>query len=171
MEVTVLDASGQSGCQFVLHPASGPDLLPVSFLEEPVSFYPEGVYRISYAPDSLSVYACTAEALPVRILSCTPVRTGPPEGTGGIKPPRRHCVQTSDPYNTPWLTQIMEQLDPDLVTKYQMGTTIVYGFESAKGHYLFDCRGDLVCQNEPDEAICETPFALREPFVILVRNH
>ncbi len=170
-EVTVLDASNSSGCQYVLHPETGPDLLPVSFSTDPVSFYPEGVYRITYSLDSSSVFACTAKAVPIHIESCIPVRTGPPEGTGGIKPPRRHCAQTSDPYNTPWMSQIMDQLDPDKVTRYQMGATTVYGFQSRKGHYLFDCRGDLVCRAEPGDQPCETASALFDSVVILVRNY
>ncbi len=171
IRVTVQDASGESGCRLILHPAQGPDLLPVSFSNEPISFYPEGIYTITYTPDSTAIYACTAPAIPVHIITCTPVQTGPPEGTGGIKPPRRHCAQTSDPYRIPWMTQVMAQLDPDKVTRYQQAATTVYDFESPKGHYLFDCRGDLVCQSAPGETPCEASVQLSEPFVILVRNH
>ncbi|MBK7342519.1 MAG: hypothetical protein IPJ06_05085 [Saprospiraceae bacterium] len=172
LEVTVQDATTISGCRFVLHPASGPDLLPVSCENEEVDFYPEGVYQITYRPDSSSVFACTADAVPVHILSCHPVRTGPPPGTGGIKPPRRPCAQTIDPYSIPWMTQLMQQLDPDKVTRVQLSSGLTaYGFHSRKGFYLFDCQGSCVCMDKPGEENCKTRPDLNEPQVILVRNY
>ncbi len=170
--VTVVDATSTSGCHVLLHPEGGFDLLPVSYAEAPVDFYPEGMYQITFSPDSSAIYACTAKAIPVHILTCTPVLTGPPPGTGGIKPPKRPCTEALDPYAIPWMTQIMEQLDPDRVTRFKMTSGMtVYAFKSTKGQYLFDCQGSFVCLDKPELPLCGLSSELGEPQVILVRNY
>ena len=167
-----MDATGISGCHVVLHPENGLDLLPVSFEEAPVEFYPEGVYQISFRPDSSTIYACTSKAIPVHILECTPIRTEPPPGTAGIKPPKRPCAETQDPYRIAWMTQLMEKLDPDRVTRYKMTSGMtVYAFQSTKGLYLFDCQGSFICLDKPGASPCMPSGELLEPEVILVRNY
>lgn len=172
VQVTVVDATNTSGCHYVLHQENGLDLLPVSFAQMPVDFYPEGIYQITFTPDSSAIYACTAEAMPVHILTCNPIQAGPPPGTAGIKPPKRPCTETKDPYRIPWMTQLMEQLDPERVTRYRMtsGTT-AYAFQSTKGLYLFDCQGSFICADKSGSFLCLPIDQLAEPEVILVRNY
>lgn len=172
VHVTVSDITGTSGCHVLLHQENGPDLLPVSFEEVPVDFYPEGVYRITFRPDSSTIYACTSEAMPIHILTYSPIQVGPPPGTAGIKPPKRPCTETKDPYRIPWMTQLMEQLDPDRVTRYRLSSGMTaYAFESTKGLYLFDCQGSYICADISGSSLCLPSDQLAEPEVILVRNY
>lgn len=174
--VTVLNKAASSGCQYILHPEEGPDLLPVSFAGESVNWVQEGIYLIRYRPEPVPVFACTAEAVPVQVVGVEPVQTAPPAGTGGIRAELPACVQVIDPYQVAWMTQVMEQANPRRVVRYQLDGLTVYGFwgndrDERLPFYLFDCRGKRLCVQTDAASSCTLQERLQDEYTILIRNH
>lgn len=175
VRVTVVNRAAASGCQYILHPEEGPDLLPVSFSCEPVEWVQEGTYLIRYRPEPVPVFACTDEGMPIQVVRVEAIQTAPPSGTGGIRPEMPACVQVIDPYQVPWMTQVMEQANPRLVIRYKLDGQTVYGFygndqDERLPFYLFDCRGKRLCVQTDASSSCTLQERLQDDYTILIRN-
>jgi hypothetical protein len=170
-KVTVVDAAYLSGCRWLLRTEDGQLLLPLNYLELPCPIFAEQIWKVSYLPTESAVFACTAEATPVMLTACEPVRTEKPPGTGGIKPGMPLCAWTQDASAIPWMEQIIVQAEPTLIVRYTYFGQGAYWFESARGNYLFDCQGALICKEEANSRSCLENPDLQERFVILVKNN
>lgn len=172
----VINEASTSGCGYLLRPEAGPDLVPVSFAGDPVDWVQEGVYQVTYRPEPVPVYACTAEGIPVQVGQVEAIDTKAPPGTGGIRPEIPTCVLAIDPYQVPWMARIMEQADPKRVVRYTLDRQTVYGFWGSNEDedlpfYLFDCRGNRLCVRADDRSSCTLEERLQDAYTILTRNH
>lgn len=171
IDARCIDASYQSGCRFLFQLKDGNVLIPVAFADCECPLTPERAYRLRYEILPDEVFACTAEATPVRITYCEPLGSAVPEGTGGIKPGKPLCAWTQDPYQIPWMEQILGQTDADLVTRFVWQDGGAYYFQSPRGNYLFSCTGEELCKDSPDSTDCLGRFPLEDQYVILVKNN
>lgn len=161
-----------SGCNIILRTKEGQQFIPLQIDENSCVFQPEDVFKINFEYLTEPVYGCTLHSvLPIRILGCSLIKAGLPDGTGGIKPEKQLCTWTTDAYGIPWMAQVIGQLDPDRITRYRYYDGGAYYFESLKGYYLFDCKGIQICYDPEDATKCVTNTELRDRFVILVRNY
>lgn len=171
-EVLVEDAGWISGCAMTLRTMNSQVLVPVAWtLPDPPAFGPQDRWRVRWEPAKEAVVACTLPGMPVRVLEAKLLRSGRPAGTGGIKPSPRLCAWTIDAHSVPWMEQVIGQLDPRLITRYRWMEGGAYLFQGDRGDYLFDCRGDLLCQSPSGTGECTGFPDLDEAYVILVRNN
>jgi hypothetical protein len=168
--VTCKDSAHLSGCRYLLQTEDGRYLLPLMMLDA-CPLVPEAQYRIQYDVLDHAVYACTSDALPIKMTTCRPVGPLVPEGTGGIKPGKALCAWTQDPYQIPWMEQVLAQTDADWVIRYVWMNAGAYYFQSRRGNFLFDCQGVLMCERDAGDDTCLSEFALEDRFVILVKNY
>ncbi|MBP6185056.1 MAG: hypothetical protein KA479_08930 [Saprospiraceae bacterium] len=170
--VEVNQAAAYSGCQCVLRTKDGRQFIPVSYSNASCTLQAGEVYSIRYEMRDEAVYGCTLKgALPIHLLACIKLENSNLKGTGGIKPERPICAWTTDVFAIPWMVQIIKQIDPDKITRFQYQSNGAYSFESQKGHYLFDCFGNLICNEAKGELNCLVNHALSDQYVILVRNY
>ncbi len=170
--VEVNQAVAFSGCQWVLRTKEGKQFIPVSHSNPSCMLQAGEVYSIHYELRDEAVYGCTLKgALPIHLLACIKQANSALQGTGGIKQERPICAWTTDVYAIPWMVQIIKQIDPYKITRFQYQSDGAYSFESQKGHYLFDCTGNLICNEAKGELNCLVNPALSDPYVILVRNY
>lgn len=139
----------------------------------PDHFYTEAgsTYKLIYKPINKDIpWGCTARGTPVQVIEYERIKsTAPPAGTGGVKPSQRLCAWTIDPFQIPWMDQVIRISDPFKITRYKYMDGGAYLFEVASGRFLFDCKGDLLCQS--GQATCLPESFLSDPFVIMVRNN
>jgi hypothetical protein len=169
-EVTVEDSGWISGCGMTLRTVGGRILIPLNREESGLAFGPQDRWKIRYDVPADLVQACTLPGMAVRILEGRRLRSGRPDGTGGIKPAPRLCAWTIDAYSVPWMEWVIRQTDPNRITRYRWLDGGAYLFESDRGNYLFDCRGEWLCQHPAAIMDCTQDPELREAYVILVRN-
>jgi len=171
-QVRVDQAGTFSGCQFILRTRDGKQLVPIFDNSNPYAFQLGEDYLISYELLTDAVYGCTLESVqPVKILTCVIQENGKLDGTGGIKPERQMCAWTTDVFAIPWMVQLIRQIDPYKITRFQYHSIGAYYFESKRGHYLFDCSGNFMCQEAVGVVNCLLNQDLKDPYVILVRNY
>lgn len=170
-DVRVEDQAWMNGCRFILATSKGQLLLPVSLPGEGCDWGPQDRYRIRYEVLEDAVFGCTVpKVIPVRVLSCVRRSSGAPRGTGGIKPLPAVCAWTANPYQVPWMTKIIGQINPYRITRFAYPDGGAYWFESSGGHYLLDCRGQMMCSGGATDQTCLSDPRLTDAYVILVRN-
>lgn len=169
-EVTVEDSGWISGCGMTLRTTDGRILIPLHQEDPDQAFGPQDRWKVRFEVPADAVQACTLPGIAVRILEGRRLRSGRPDGTGGIKPAPRLCAWTIDAYSVPWMEWVIRQTDPHRITRYRWLDGGAYLFESDRGNYLFDCRGEWLCQDPPGLMTCSQNPELREAYVILVRN-
>lgn len=171
-EVLVEDSGWISGCAMTLRTAEGQVLVLVGPLShDSFAFAPQDRWRVRLEPAPGAITACTLPGSPVRILEAKRLQSGRPAGTGGIKPSPRLCAWTIDAHSVPWMEQVIARLDPRLITRYRWLEGGAYLFQGDLGDFLFDCRGDLICQDLQGSGVCSRMPELDEAYVILVRNN
>jgi hypothetical protein len=129
--------SDLDGCPMFLVLSDGTKLLPVNYQE--MKLDEEYDVMISYMVQEDAVSICMAEDAIV-IITCWQL--------AGRIPRKKECEDITEPFKSEWLSEVMKQIDPVIVEKYDYRDGFAYVCKTASYDYIYDCQGTLLCAFE-----------------------
>ncbi len=98
--------------------------------------------RLTYRELSAGVPACLLADARVTVVR---YRVLPSEA-----PSVRGCVDTTNPFEVPWMDRAVDRLNATRIIKYKLGSRWAYYYEAVPVSYLFDCEGNVICETKGD---------------------
>jgi hypothetical protein len=139
---TVKDYAGLDGCGLLIELENGDKLLPAKVKDD---FLLKDGQKIRFdymvLPDMGSV--CMAEKA---IVEVTCIEVVSESGSGGSS----QCTDTTNPFAVPWMDKAIDKHNPTEVIKYKNTGEWTYLFSGLPDSFLYDCRGNLLCQTKGD---------------------
>ena len=138
----VRNFEGLDGCGLLVELENGDKLNPVSVKED---FQLQDGQRIkfSYRVHKGMMSICMSEKAMVDITCIRLLAPGETETTD--------CADTNNPFAVPWMDRAFDRHNPTQIFKYRQNGTWAYLFYGIPDSFLYDCRGNLLCQTHGDE--------------------
>ena len=142
----VEDMTGLDGCGLLLRVDNGEKWLPTNLETQEVKLEKNQEVYFGYRPMEDAVSICMAENKIIE-LTCLQV-VGK---TGGIKPGKPECVNTSNPLKVEWIRKMYDKHLPQQIIKYPFRKgDWAYLFKTKTSRYLYDCQGYFICEAAKD---------------------
>jgi hypothetical protein len=160
ISATVKDFRKLDGCSYLFVLDDGTQLFANNLKE--LEYKPINGQRVKISYEELKNYAsvCMAEDKIIKI-TCIEVE-------------EETCVNTNNPIKVDWIRKLETRIQPSQIIKFEMNDLFAYHFMSKKKSYLYDCRGNLLCESdgpELGEECREWTEKLKNPIVIWVVDY
>lgn len=139
---TVKDFDGLDGCGLLIELANGDLLNPVK-LPKGALLKDNQAIRFTYSVLEDMAGICMREKAMVEI-SCLEIMSD-------SKPDTTNCADTTNPFAVDWMDKAIDRHNPNQVIKYKFGGLWGYLYKAIPVSYLYDCKGNLLCQTNGDE--------------------
>ena len=132
---TVKDFKGLDGCTYLIVLENGDKLNPIDLPTQGFEWKDGQKVRFGYeiAKDMMSV--CMSEKAIVK-LTCIEIL-----GDAEL------CVDTKNPFEIEWMNKVIDRKNPNQILKYKNGDSWMYFFKSIPNSYLYDCKGNYLCES------------------------
>lgn len=156
---TIKDFSGMDGCGMMIVLDSGEKLQPIEYDSDKPEIRDGQRIKFAYkeAKDQMGI-CMSGKMVKVTCIEFIGSPTGGtrPSGTGGIKPIKKECVETIDPYSTEWLQGALNRTNAYQVIRYTYRTDgFAYYFLGPKNNLMLDCQGTIICECGSRDTKCD----------------
>jgi hypothetical protein len=156
---TVKDFTGLDGCKMLIVLDNGEKLQPVKYNSDEVNIQDGQRIKFAYkeVTDQMSI-CMSGKMVEVTCLELigSPSSEPPPDGTGGIRPIKKECVETLDPFSREWMRGVLNRTDAYQVVRYVYRTDgFAYYFLGPERSMMLDCQGTLICESTGRDPKCD----------------
>jgi hypothetical protein len=144
---TVKDMRKLDGCTYLLITDEGKKLLPVNLDRIPFALKDGQKIAFTYNKKQNVDGICMAEDMIVEIIAIRLLEDQ-------TKPGKKECTDMNDPVKTEWGRSLMMKEKVYRMWKFNYQDGYAYYFLSPDGNLLFDCQGNKMCSDLPQQNKC-----------------
>ncbi len=153
---TIKDFSGMDGCGLMIVLDNGEKLQPVEYDSDKPEIREGQRIKFGYKELKDQMGICmSGKMVKINCIEFIKNDTGGTR-TGGVKPIKKECVETLDPYSKKWLQDALMRTNAYQVIRYTYRTDgFAYYFLGPKVNLMLDCQGTVICECSSRESKCD----------------
>ena len=133
----VQDFTGEDGCGYLIVLENGDKLNPAEIVDPDFKLRTGQTVKFGYKKLKGMMGICMMEKSIIKVTCIEEV----------MDEENMPCPNTKNPFEIDWMNRVLDRYNPTKIVKYKFEKLWAYRFEGAGLNNLYDCRGNLLCED------------------------